>query len=111
MSKIHDEVLARYYGCGLVLPEQLEGTSILDLGCGAGRDCYVMSCLVGPHGRVVGVDMTREQLEVARRYRSYHAEQFLGGCGVNTETGRNLEKHFAAHPANGGGEFQLCRCH
>lgn len=76
LAKIHDEVVTRYYGCGLVLPEQLDGASILDLGCGAGRDCYVLSNLVGADGHVIGVDMTPEQLDVARRYREYHAEQF-----------------------------------
>lgn len=76
LAKIHDAVLTRYYGCGLVLPEMLEAASILDLGCGAGRDCYILSSLVGSEGRVVGVDMTPEQLDVAQRYRSYHAEQF-----------------------------------
>ena len=65
MARIHDDVLSRYYGCGLILPEALEGVQILDLGCGAGRDCYLLSQLVGPGGSVVGVDMTVEQLDVA----------------------------------------------
>jgi 2-polyprenyl-3-methyl-5-hydroxy-6-metoxy-1,4-benzoquinol methylase len=47
IAQIHAEVRARYYGCGLILPEALEGLQILDLGCGAGRDCYVLSRLVG----------------------------------------------------------------
>lgn len=76
MAKIHDEVLARYYGCGLVLPEDMTGLSVLDLGCGAGRDVYAISNLVGENGAVVGVDMTDEQLEVAMRHQGYHAEQF-----------------------------------
>lgn len=76
LADIHDEVLARYYGCGLVLPEVLDGTQILDLGCGTGRDCYVLSRLVGPEGRVVGLDMTAEQLAVARRHEAYHADRF-----------------------------------
>ena len=76
LSKVHDEVLTRYYGCGLVLPEQLEGTRILDLGSGAGRDVYALSALVGESGEVVGVDMTDEQLKVANQYRDYHAEVF-----------------------------------
>ncbi|MCH2191066.1 MAG: methyltransferase domain-containing protein [Gammaproteobacteria bacterium] len=76
LSKVHDEVLTRYYGCGLVLPEQLEGTRILDLGSGAGRDVYALSALVGESGEVVGVDMTDEQLKVADKYRDYHANVF-----------------------------------
>jgi SAM-dependent methyltransferase len=73
---IHDEVMARYYGCGLVAPEKLEGMRVLDLGCGSGRDCYVLSRFVGPDGFVLGVDMTDEQLAVAERHIGYHTETY-----------------------------------
>lgn len=76
LSNIHDEVLARYYGCGLVSPQELKGCRILDLGSGSGRDCYVLSQFVGPVGAVVGVDMTDEQLEVANRHLDFHAQKF-----------------------------------
>lgn len=52
----------RYYGCGLVIPEKLEGMNILDLGSGSGRDCFALSKLVGPKGHVTGIDMTDEQV-------------------------------------------------
>lgn len=76
LSKIHDEVLTRYYGCGLTVPTELEGLSVLDLGSGSGRDCYVLSQLVGEKGRVVGIDMTDEQLEVANKHIEYHTKTF-----------------------------------
>ncbi len=76
LADIHDDVRARYYGCGLVLPEALEGCRILDLGCGSGRDCYLLSKLVGPDGEIIGVDMTESQLAVAERYREYHSARF-----------------------------------
>lgn len=76
LSEIHDEVMMRYYGCGLIAPEALEGLSILDLGSGSGRDAYALAKLVGENGRVVGVDMTDEQLEVANRHIEYHREKF-----------------------------------
>jgi len=76
LARVHAEVLTRYYGCGLVLPELLEGLTILDLGCGAGRDVYVLSQLVGEKGQVIGVDMTEEQLAVARRHEKYHQTAF-----------------------------------
>jgi SAM-dependent methyltransferase len=76
LGNIHDEVLARYYGCGLIAPEALEGARVLDLGCGAGRDVYALAQLVGPEGMVVGVDMTPAQLDVARAHRGWHAERF-----------------------------------
>ena len=57
-------VCFRFYGCGLVIPEALEGLHILDLGSGSGQDCFVLSKLVGEDGHVTGVDMTEEQVHV-----------------------------------------------
>jgi SAM-dependent methyltransferase len=76
LSNIHDEVMMKYYGCGLVIPEDLRGKTIVDLGCGAGRDVYTLAQLVGQTGKVIGVDMTEAQLEVARRTTSWHMEKF-----------------------------------
>ncbi len=76
LADVHEEVMARYYGCGLVVPEHLEGMRILDLGSGSGRDCYVLSRLVGESGYVVGVDMTKEQLEIANKYVQFHTEKY-----------------------------------
>jgi SAM-dependent methyltransferase len=59
LANVHEEVRAKYYGCGIVMPAALEGTRVLDLGSGSGRDVYIMAQLVGPNGEVVGVDMTR----------------------------------------------------
>jgi len=47
ISMIHEEIVSRYYGCGLVVPTCLENMKILDLGSGSGRDCYALSKLVG----------------------------------------------------------------
>uniref|UniRef100_A0A3Q3IMD9 Arsenite methyltransferase n=1 Tax=Monopterus albus TaxID=43700 RepID=A0A3Q3IMD9_MONAL len=76
LKKVHPEVTAKYYGCGLVVPECLEGCRILDLGSGSGRDCYMLSQLVGEKGHVTGIDMTEDQLEVARTYVDYHMQEF-----------------------------------
>ncbi len=76
MYNIHDEVAARYYGCGLVSPQLLRGMHILDLGSGSGRDCYLLGQFVGEEGSVLGVDMTDEQLEVANRHVEWHRERF-----------------------------------
>ena len=75
-ANIHDEVSAKYYGCGLVAPTALKGRRVVDLGSGSGRDVYMLAQLVGPEGEVVGVDMTPEQLEVARRHVGWHTERF-----------------------------------
>ena len=65
---IAEEIKIKYYGCGSPIPVVLDGLRVLDLGCGTGRDTYVMSKLVGQNGFVYGLDMTEKQLEVARRY-------------------------------------------
>lgn len=76
LSDVHPEVKDRFYGCGSPLPPALEGKTVLDLGCGTGRDVYLLSRLVGESGRVIGVDMTAEQLDVARRHQQWHAERY-----------------------------------
>ncbi|MBT6492799.1 MAG: methyltransferase domain-containing protein [Deltaproteobacteria bacterium] len=76
LANIHDEVMTHYYGCGLVTPELLEGCHILDLGCGAGRDCYAIAQMVGETGYVTGVDMTDEQLAIANQHVEYHRDKF-----------------------------------
>lgn len=76
LSNIHDAVMSKYYGCGFVAPDLLQGMSVLDLGCGAGRDCYLLAQLVGQTGRVVGVDMSQEQLATARDTIEWHRKRF-----------------------------------
>ncbi|MBT4837453.1 MAG: methyltransferase domain-containing protein [Methylococcales bacterium] len=76
IGDLHDDVVSKYYGCGLVQPQQLLNTKILDLGSGSGRDCYILSHLVGEKGYIVGVDMTDEQLNTARQSIDYHMEKF-----------------------------------
>lgn len=89
LSLIHDEVISKYYGCGLTLPLELNGCRILDLGSGSGRDCYIASHLVGQDGYVVGVDMTDEQLDVANRYIEYQMDKF-GYTRPNVEFRKGL---------------------
>ncbi len=84
LDNVHIEVLDRYFGCGLVAPEEVEGCTVVDLGCGSGRDVYVLAQLVGEQGRVIGVDMTPEQVAVARRHQVWHAHRH-GYGQPNTE--------------------------
>ncbi len=68
LELIPDEVKQRNYGCGCSIPQDdLAGLSVLDLGSGSGLDAFILSHLVGESGRVFGLDMTDEQLDVARR--------------------------------------------
>ena len=76
LKEIHDEVKDKFYGCGSPIPHALEGKTVLDLGSGTGRDCFILSKLVGPKGQVIGVDMTDEQIQVAQRHIDYHTNKF-----------------------------------
>ncbi|MDT8446369.1 MAG: methyltransferase domain-containing protein [bacterium] len=76
LSEIHPEVVERFFGCGLTIPSLLEGLKVIDLGSGSGRDAYILSRLVGEKGQVTGVDMTPEQLDVARKHMGFHQEKF-----------------------------------
>jgi len=73
---ISDEILDRFYGCGSPLPPLLEGMTVLDLGCGTGRDVYIASKLIGESGRAIGVDMTTEQIETAMKYQEAQRKRF-----------------------------------
>lgn len=84
LANLHPEVLARYYGCGLVVPALLRDCRVLDLGCGSGRDVYALAQLVGEQGSVLGVDMTPEQLAVAIQHQEYHRAAF-GYASSNVE--------------------------
>lgn len=84
LANVHEEVRAKYYGCGFVAPQHLEGARVLDLGSGSGQDVYVLAQMVGPKGKVVGVDMTAEQLAVARKHQDWHTKRF-GHCCSNVQ--------------------------
>jgi arsenite methyltransferase len=76
LAKIEDEVLIKFYGCGSPLPDALDDCTVLDLGCGSGRDVYLAAALAGKNGRIIGIDMTDEQLEVARRHAASQTRKF-----------------------------------
>ena len=76
LAQIDEEILSKFYGCGSPIPPALDACTVLDLGCGTGRDAYLASRLVGPDGFVIGVDMTAEQLAVARRHQDEQSKRF-----------------------------------
>lgn len=62
------EVIERDYGCGDPSRHLRVGETVLDLGSGTGKICYVASQVVGPTGRVIGIDINEEMLTIARRH-------------------------------------------
>src|SRR5437016_11587625 len=87
LSVIPQEVIERDYGCGDPSRYLREGETVLDLGSGAGKICFIAAQIVGPKGKVVGVDMTDEMLEVARRNAPIVAER-IGYANVEFRKGR-----------------------
>src|SRR5881275_2773832 len=60
LSVIPQEVIERDYGCGDPSRYLREGEVVLDLGSGTGKICFIAAQIVGPSGKVIGVDMTNE---------------------------------------------------
>jgi len=84
---IPTEVMEKDYGCGDPSRYVSEGETVLDLGSGAGKICFIASQIVGASGRVIGVDMTSEMVSVARRNAPVVAER-LGYANVEFRMGR-----------------------
>ena len=83
---IPDEIIERDYGCGDPTPYVREGETVLDLGSGGGKLCYIAAQVVGPKGHVIGVDCNREMLILARKHAPTVAER-LGYANVDFRYG------------------------
>ena len=88
---IPEEVLRISYGCGTPagLKTVQAGETVLDIGSGGGIDCFEASRLVGPTGRVIGIDMTDTMLEIARKNAPVVAAN-LGYSALNVEFRKGL---------------------
>ena len=87
LAAIPEEVLERDYGCGDPTANLKPGETVLDLGSGAGKICFLASQIVGPSGRVIGIDMNTEMLAVARRNAPEVARQ-IGYDNVEFRMGK-----------------------
>ncbi len=67
LAAIPREVLEKDYGCGDPSRYLHPGETVLDLGSGAGKVCFIASQVVGPAGKVIGIDINDDMLSVARR--------------------------------------------
>jgi ubiquinone/menaquinone biosynthesis C-methylase UbiE len=86
LAAIPQEIIERDYGCGDPTPFVRPGDTVLDLGSGGGKVCYIAAQLAGPKGRVIGVDCNLEMLALARRHRDAVAER-LGFANVEFRCG------------------------
>jgi len=87
LKVIPREVIERDYGCGDPSRYLREGEVVVDLGSGTGKICFIAAQIVGPSGRVIGIDMTDEMLEVARRNAPVVAKR-IGYANVEFHKGR-----------------------
>ena len=69
LEVIPEEILVKDYGCGDPSRYLRDGETVLDLGSGTGKICFIASQIVGPKGKVIGVDMNTDMLALARRYQ------------------------------------------
>lgn len=100
------EILERDYGCGDPSRHLAVGETVLDLGSGSGKICYIAAQIVGPRGRVIGVDFNDEMLVLARRNQPAIAAR-LGYDNVEFRRGKiqelrtdfdALDRHLRKHP-------------
>lgn len=80
------QIIEKDYGCGDPSKHVNEGETVVDLGSGAGKVCYILAQKVGPAGKVIGLDFNDAMLALARQYQNEIAEK-LGY--------RNVEFHKA----------------
>ena len=96
LEVIPDEIIQRDYGCGDPSPFVKPGDTVLDLGSGGGKLCYIAAQIVGDKGKVIGVDCNQEMLGLARQYQAEVAEKIGHDvvsfrCGVIQNLGLDLE--------------------
>ena len=110
---IPDEVIEKDYGCGDPSRHVKPGETVLDLGSGTGKICFIAAQVVGAAGKVIGVDMTDEMLTVARRNAPIVAER-LGYANVEFRKGRiqdlaldleRLDAELQQHPIKEAASF------
>jgi len=113
LEAIPAEVIERDYGCGDPSRYLKPGETVLDLGSGTGKICFIASQVVGAEGRVIGVDMTDDMLDVAREAAPEVAEN-IGFANVSFRKGRiqdlkldldDLEKSLSEHPVGDANGF------
>jgi ubiquinone/menaquinone biosynthesis C-methylase UbiE len=107
------EILERDYGCGDPSKYVQSGETVLDLGSGAGKICYIISQIVGEKGRVIGVDMNPDMLQLARKYQKeignkighYNAEFRRGKIQDLRLDLEKVERYLRENPINNASDL------
>src|SRR5258705_3998002 len=106
LKVIPDEILEKDYGCGDPSRYIREGETVLELGSGSGKACYIISQIVGARGRVIGIDFNPTMLELARKYQKsiggqlgFHNVEFRRGKIQDLKTNLELlDRHLKENP-------------
>jgi ubiquinone/menaquinone biosynthesis C-methylase UbiE len=106
LKVIPDEIIKKDYGCGDPSRYVRGGETVLDLGSGSGKACYIISQIVGAAGRVIGVDFNPPMLALAREYQQsigdrlgFHNVDFRRGKIQDLRTNLDLvDRYLAEHP-------------
>lgn len=106
LEVISEEIIQKDYGCGDPSRYVRKGETVLDLGSGSGKACYIMAQIVGSQGKVIGVDFNPEMLALAEKYRKavgdrlgYHNVEFRRGRIQDLKTNLDLvEGYLHEHP-------------
>ena len=106
LELIPEEIISRDYGCGDPSQHVASGETVLDLGSGAGKICYITAQVVGQRGRVIGIDCNDEMLNLSRKYQDEMARR-LGFANVDFRKGKiqdlklnleQLDEYLKTHP-------------
>ncbi len=87
LEVIPQEIIERDYGCGDPSPYVRTGDTVVDLGAGGGKLCFIISQLVGESGKVIGVDVNADMLELSRNHQTAVAEK-IGYDNIEFRCGR-----------------------
>lgn len=115
LKVIPQEILEKDYGCGDPSRFLKAGDTVLDLGSGAGKICYIASQIVGPKGKVIGIDFNPPMLSLARKYQSivgdkigWHNVTFLRGKIQDLKTDSDLlGKVISDKPIQSVGDYEI----
>ncbi len=117
LAILPNEIIERDYGCGDPSRYVQAGDTVLDLGSGGGKICYMAAQLVGDSGQVIGVDMNDDMLALARDYQDEMAQR-LGGDRVRFLKGHiqdlglsidALDAFLKTHPVNSHADYALLK--
>src|SRR5690348_7294923 len=119
LKVLPDEIIQRDYGCGDPSKWVRESETVLDLGSGGGKMCYMCAQKVGPSGKVIGVDFNQPMLELARKYRKsigdqlgYHNVEFRKGKIQDLKLDLDLfDEWLREHPAHNADSYLRAQDH